>query len=269
LITNVVGVPVKFGGGLNTLSGPLNIADDQSPNCKNVHSNLAKTLQRRNGFASLGTVASGVTGNGLFDYWYTSSTHYLMGYFGKYLYKMDAPSNILDGTFDNISLGTEMSNSILEFEQFNQGGVSYLIMASHARDKLQKFRGGDAATTDLSADTDLVKPKYIKQWLGYLFCANIENYESRVYYNITSGTIVGSTDWSSTDYQDIRTNDGDYIGGQAILRGRLYTFKKYSIHRWTYLGSTPLFSVKTAVSGTGCISSKTIVNISHPKYGDF
>lgn len=266
MLANVANFKVEFGGGLNTLNGPLSIADNESPNMKNVHSNLAGTLQRRNGCTALSTAASGSNGNGLFDYWYDADTHYLIAYVSNYLYKMDVDSNAFDGTLDALTFETPMANSVMEFEQFNDAGNNYLIMATHNRDKLQKYDG--TTVSDLSDDTDMPAPRYIKQWKGYLFCANVASYESRVYYNDVSGSIVDSSDWSSTDYEDINTNDGDYITGLAVLKGRLYTFKRKSIHRWTYFGGSPLFGIKEAVSGIGTISSKSIVNISHPKYGE-
>lgn len=266
MISKASTISLKFNGGLNTLHGPLNIEDTQSPNCKNVHTNLIGTLQRRKGFSVLGTATSGSSGYGIFDYWSDETTHYLMCYIDTYLYKIDVSSNDFDGTLDPITLGTAMTADNMEFEQFNDGGTNYLVMSTHSRNTLQKYDG--TTCTDLSSDTDMPASKYIKQWKGYLFCANIAGYESRVYYNDVSGSIIDDGDWDATDYQDIRTNDGDFITGLAVLKGRLYTFKRYSIHRWTYLGGTPLFSLKAAISGVGTKASNTIKNINHPKYGE-
>ncbi len=269
MITKDSNFPIPFGGGLNTTSGPLNIADNESPNCKNVCSGVSGTIQRRNGYSTLGGASMGeanTDGNGVYDYWTDENTHYLMAYIGTSLYKTDSVGGSFDGVMDAVTFGTAMSNNYMEFEQFNVSGTNYLIMATHGRDKLQKYDG--TTCTDLSTDADMPKPKYIKQWMGFLFCANLSGYESRVYYNTSSGNISGSTDWSSTKFEEIRTDDGDFITGQAVLKGRLYTFKRYSIHRWTYYGGTPLFGIKTAVSGIGAVSSKSIININHPKYGD-
>lgn len=267
MISNATSFQIPFGGGLNTLSGPLSIANNESPNCKNVHGTLASTLQRRNGNTLIDTALSGTSSNGLFDYWQDSATHFLMDYVDDNLYKMDSVSGSFDGTLDSLTFGTAMSNNVMEFDQFNESGVNYLIMSTHSRDTIQKWTGsGD--TTDLSSDADLPAGKYIKSWRGYLFIANVSSYESRAYYNNVSGSVVGATAWDPLDYQDIRTNDGDFITGLAVLKGRLYTFKRYSIHRWTYFGGTPLFGLKTSVTGIGTQSSKTIVNITHPKYGE-
>lgn len=268
MILNAVNIPLQFNGGLNTQTGPLGIADNESPNCKNVHTNLIGTLQRRMGHTEFEDSGTAQDGWGVFDYWQNATTHYLMVRIGNKLFKMDVnTNNEFDGTLDEISLGEGMANSITEFEQVDEGGTNYLVMSTHNRDPLQKWNGS-GATTILSTDTDAPKPRHIKEWKGYLFCANIVNYESRVYYNNVSGTITSSTAWSATDYQDIRTTDGDYITGLAKLKGRLYTFKRYSIHRWTYFGGTPLFGIKEAITGIGAIASETIKNINHPKYGE-
>lgn len=266
MIDKATNIPIQFGGGLNTLSGPLSIEDNQSSNCKNVHSNITKTLQRLKGYSLLGVTSGNTNGYGLFEYRKDSNTYYLMAYIDTQLYKMDAPSGVLDGNLDSISFGTAMTGDDMEFEQVDEGGVNYLIMGTHSRDKLQKYDG--TTCSDLSADTDTPRPKYIKSWMGYLFCANVAGYESRIYYNDIADAITGDTDWSALDYQNIRTNDGDYITAQAVLKGRLYTFKRYSIHRWTYYGGTPLFGIKSSVTGIGTISSKSVVNITHPKYGE-
>lgn len=267
MIIKANNIPLEFHGGLNTLSGPMSIADNETPNCLNVHTNLMGTLERRKGYSELDDVTAGSNGNGIFDYRKDADTHYMVSYIGQYLYKMDVTANALDGTLDTVAFGTQMDNNTMEFEQFSDAGVEYLVMATHSRNTLQKWTG-IGATTDLSPDTDMPKCKYIRQWKGYLFCANIENYESRVAYNTTSGAIKDNGDWDATDYQDIRTNDGDYITGLSLLKGRLYTFKRYSIHRWTYLGGVPLFSIKEAVSNVGAVSSKSIRNVTHPKLGE-
>lgn len=268
MITNAQSISIKYNGGLNTQSGPLSIADNESPNCKNVHTNLVGALLRRNGHTEFSDSTVVRDGWGIFDYWKDANTHYLMVHISNKLYSMDiGTNNEFDGTLDELTLGYSMGAAPIEFEQFDEGGTNYLVMSTHNRDTLQKWNGS-GATTIVSDDTNLPKPKYIKVWKGYLFCANIANYESRVYYNSTSGNITSATGWSATDYQDIRTTDGDFITGLALLKGRLYTFKRYSIHRWTYTGATPLFSIKEAVTGIGTISSKSIKNINHPKYGE-
>jgi hypothetical protein len=267
ITTGAVPLSIKFNGGLDTTTSPINIGNESSPNCKNVHTTLSGTLVRRNGYDDIVTATNGRVCNGVFDYWKDSITHYLITYYDKYLYKMDiGADNRLDNVLDSIVFSAQMANSTMEFEQFNDAGTNYLIMASYNRDTLQKYEGTNCS--NLSSDTDMPKPKYIKQWKGYLFCANIENYESRVYYNDVSGAIIDDGDWSATKYEDIRTNDGDYITGLAVLKGRLYTFKRNSIHRWTYLGGSPLWSIKDAVNGVGAISSKSIINMTHPKYGE-
>ena len=98
-------INIPFHGGLNTQSSHINIADNESPNCENVHTNIMGNLQRRNGYVSLGSIVSGTRdGHGIFDYWIDDTTHYLIVYIGNALYKMDVGDDgELDGTLDSIS----------------------------------------------------------------------------------------------------------------------------------------------------------------------
>jgi len=258
-------ITVEFGGGLDTTPGILNTPSNSSPNCKNVYSGLSNILQRINDYRVLATSASGTTGNGIFKFNQSSTVQKLIVYLDDELYKIDSVDNSYDGTLDSIAFATNMSNAAMEFAQINEGGTEYLVMATHARDTLQKYDG--TTVTDLSADADTPKPKFITPWRGYLFCANMEGNESRTSYNDIATVMTTATAWTALDYQDIFTSDGDIVTGQAILKGRLYTFKNNSIHRWTYFGGTPLFGVKDAAS-IGAVSSKSIVRISHPKLGE-
>jgi hypothetical protein len=77
-------------------------------------------------------------------------------------------------------------------------------------------------------------------------------------------------DWSGVDSgsNDIVTSGDTGLTGSAILADRMYVFKKYSIHRFSYTGSTPLVDIKQVVSGIGTASPRSIKNVVIPGVGD-
>ena len=78
------------------------------------------------------------------------------------------------------------------------------------------------------------------------------------------------TSWSGGDSgtNDIRT-DGDIgLTGSAILGDKMFVFKKYSIHQFTYTGSTPLVDIKIVASRMGTSSPRSIKNVEIPGVGE-
>lgn len=73
---------------------------------------------------------------------------------------------------------------------------------------------------------------------------------------------------TGTGYDDIITPGDIGITGFGQLSGRLYVFKKYSVHRFTYLGGSPLIDVKQVKSSLGTKSPRTIVNVEVPGEGE-
>ena len=98
--------------------------------------------------------------------------------------------------------------------------------------------------------------KYTVIWKKYVFMAGIRGSLNTVRYSDLSDY----TTWSATNTLNFDTSDGDVITGIRILKGKLYVFKRYSIHRVTYLGSNPTFQVDQ-VSGLGCPSHYTIKEV--------
>lgn len=77
-------------------------------------------------------------------------------------------------------------------------------------------------------------------------------------------------DWSGTDsgYNDITTPGDVGLTGSGILNDRMYVFKKWSVHRITYTGSTPLLDIKQAKKTVGTASPRSIKNIDIPGSGE-
>ena len=83
--------------------------------------------------------------------------------------------------------------------------------------------------------------KFVIIWKNYVFTAGIRGSPNAVRYC----TLSDYTSWPAANSlsNQFNTNDGDVITGIRILKGKLYVFKRYSIHRVTHTGSNPLFQV--------------------------
>lgn len=83
--------------------------------------------------------------------------------------------------------------------------------------------------------------KFIIVWKNYCFSFGIRGSPNNGRYSDLSDY----TTWpaGNTFSNAFNTNDGDVITGVRTLKGKLYVFKRYSIHRVSYLGSNPTFQV--------------------------
>lgn len=86
--------------------------------------------------------------------------------------------------------------------------------------------------------------KFLTIFKNYAFIAGVANYPDQLRYS----ALNDYTTWDSANSITINTNDGDVITGVRELRGRLYIFKRYSIHRLSYLGSNPTFQADQVAS---------------------
>lgn len=98
--------------------------------------------------------------------------------------------------------------------------------------------------------------KFLVIWRNYVFIAGIRGSPNTVRYC----TLSDYTTWPSGNTLNFDTNDGDIITGIRILKGRLYVFKRYSIHRISYIGTSPTFQVDP-ILGMGCPSHYTIKEV--------
>ena len=98
--------------------------------------------------------------------------------------------------------------------------------------------------------------KFTTIWKKYVFMAGIRASQNTVRYSDLSDY----TTWTAANTLNFDTSDGDVITGMRILKGKMYVFKRYSIHRVTYLGSNPTFQVDQ-VSGIGCPCHYTIKEV--------
>lgn len=100
--------------------------------------------------------------------------------------------------------------------------------------------------------------KFVVIWKNYAFIAGIRGTPNGIRYSELSDY----TTWPAANSlpTQFNTNDGDVITGIRILKGKLYVFKRYSIHRITFLGSNPTFQVDQ-ILGIGTPSHYSIKEV--------
>lgn len=263
-----VGTPKRIDfKGLNTSSGPLNLADGESPDCMNVHSNIFGTLVKRSGFSDLSaaghthiTTSPGKI-NALFDHAVSTSSRKLMAVIDSYLYKMDESSGTFDGSFDEITLADTISDDYADMENFN----NTLILNSWSRDRAQWWDGTSAHTGLIAS---MPYGKYISKAYTRLFTGNIldgsTEYPLRFYFS-TGGSY---TAWPTTNYETCDAPAGDEIMGWGALRGRLFAFTKYTVNLISDVGGAYPITVKRYLDGIGCGARRSIKTVVSPKIGE-
>ena len=98
--------------------------------------------------------------------------------------------------------------------------------------------------------------KFMTIWRKYVFMAGIRASPNTTRYSDLSDYAT----WTAANTLNFDTNDGDVITGMRTLKGKLYIFKRYSVHRVTYLGSNPTFQVDP-VLGIGTPSHYSIKEV--------
>jgi len=100
--------------------------------------------------------------------------------------------------------------------------------------------------------------KFLVIWKNYTFIFGIRGSTNNGQWSALSDY----TSWpaANTFSNAFNTNDGDSITGVRLLKGKLYVFKRYSIHRISYLGSNPTFQVDP-ILGIGTPSHYSIKEV--------
>jgi hypothetical protein len=106
----------NFGAGLNSTGGPLSLQDSESSDLQNIDFDKFGSIVKRNGYTQLNSSATTGAANsdGLHWFEYNASgtaTRVLTCVSNGLLFKMDA----LDGTWDDITLATDMSTRRIDF----------------------------------------------------------------------------------------------------------------------------------------------------------
>ena len=259
-------VPVTdkaLNGGLNSTSGPLNVANNESSELQNVDFNKFGSVVKRNGYSELAT--SGLAGTPVSDglHWFEyqksgTLTRELVAVNGGKLVKMDA----LDGTFDDIT-GTVAiaATKFCDFDNFLNE-----VYITNNNDVPCKYNG--TASSDISDDLatiGLTKAKFVKQFNNYLFLANVTVggtvHQSRFYWSGLKDT----DSWTATHFIDVAKDDGQDITGIKVLGDRLVIFKRRSIYTVRFTGDPDIPFIlpdggKTN-SAVGCVAPFSIQEV--------
>lgn len=253
-----------FSGGLVTKSPPKNIDTKFTIDSQNVY-NEGAMLRKRLGITVLNPTTATGEGNGIYNWFRTSTDQWLLVTFGSVLSKIDVTGATWDGTLDTLTAhsasGTAFSVSTVYFANYN--GV--LLLSTDSRDVIQKMTVTDTSYFNLIVGGTGTAPraKYVLNWKNHAWFLNCMSSEDRIVhssvnsYNNFTGDTYGSNDI-------ITENDIGLTGG-FILNGRLYATKAFSVHRFTYTGSpSPLVEIRAIKSTTGTRSPRSIKNVNTP-----
>ena len=111
-------------------------------------------------------------------------------------------------------------------------------------------------TGDASVVSAAPLGKYFTIWKNYAFVFGIRGNQNQGRYS----TLNDYTAWPAANTLNFNTNDGDVVTGVRILKGKLYIFKRYSVHRVTFLGSNPTFQIDQ-ILGRGTPSHYSIKEV--------
>jgi len=266
MINKPVLVLDDFSGGY--LSSYPTFKDPKyTPDALNVYCTVFKTLMKRQGYAKLNSASQSATANGITNYVKSESAQYLVALWGTALKSMDVVTSAWDGTWDTINAsanGTALSANFMHTTIMNGD----LVITTEGRDVPQKYDPSDnsAEYTNLhyGGTGTAVSAKYCLNWHSHLWLANTASDPDRLYRS----ALGDHTTYSATDYETLITPRDVGLTGLAILNGRMYVFKKFSIHRITYIGGTPLLDIKQVRSWVGTSSPRSIQNVDIPGTGE-
>ena len=152
--------------------------------------------------------------------------------------------------YNNAGTWTEIGTNVLTtnlqnyFEHFTN-----LAIITNGTDAPQKITN---TTTIGAVGGSPPTARYVKAFQTRLYMARTTANPSRVFYSALGNAESWTT---STDYFDVKTDDGEDITGLATLSNRLLVFKESSIHRYD---TSTLVQANTPY---GAISGRTIANI--------
>lgn len=241
------------GGGLNTLSDPFALTENESPNSIDVLFSDDGSRRKRYGVELLNKTPTGAsnTCQGLFDYGVSPGVRKLVGEWGTTLYKMDD----LDGTWD--SLETSRTDCPHYFERSG----TKLIICNEQRDTVKYWDGTAASLTTLNTSAPLARIP--KPFQGYLFLANTSSSPRRIYYEDESTITTGDY----AEYLTLPSSNDDEVLILIEYNGRLYVSLRSEWYRISYIGGTAVFDYKRVSSIVGAVP-KTIQLVSLPNMGE-
>jgi hypothetical protein len=236
----------NFSLGLITKIKELNGMDMKAtPDCMDVYADIDGSLNKRLGATRLNATFTGAGSyecNGLFDFEGTA-----IASFGTSYYKMDE----LDGTWD--SLQTGMKDELIQCDDY----LGNLVIANWGWDFAKTMQVGGTSLTILNSTSVAGRGKHPKVYKDHLLMSGVPGYEYTEYYS----EVNDMDDFANGGTWPIVTHDGDRLTGHGELQGRLYSFKRWSIHQMTYRGGSPYW-VRTQITwGIGTRSPMSIKNV--------
>jgi len=240
-------ITIRNFSGLNNGSDSTQIGDSEAQDLLNVI--FTKELSKRYGYTAVNSTAiTGSTGiYGLGAYYQSDGTRELLyashTVIGKITVGTGATENIITGL---------TSNQRTIFETFQD-----LIIAVNGSDSPQKYDG----TTGADLDGSPPVASYVALHKDYLFLAGNSTYPSRLWYS----NLDDVETWTSTDFIDVNTDDGDKITGLFVTLDSLIIFKEYNVY--ILYGDTPsytegltLWRIKKASTDTGSVNQGSITS---------
>ena len=254
-----VSIPdINFNGGLNSTSGPLSVANNESSDLRNIDFNKFGSILKRNGYTALNTTAIATSPNsdGLWWYEFVSSGAYssfIINVADGKLWKQDS----LDGTWDDITGSlTITADNFCDFENFLNE-----VYITNNTDVPFKWTGtGNGAA--MTVPSGLTKAKNVVQYNNYLFLGNAvvsgTTFKSRFYWS----NIKDTGTWLSTSFIEVSKDDGQQIIRMVVLGDNLVIFKERAIYNVAFTGDNDIpFLLKKSNSPVGCVAPFSIQEV--------
>jgi len=281
-------VPISskgFNGGLNDTASPLTVAANESSKLQNIDFDKFGSVVKRNGYLNINTTQlnDGAMITGLHWYMKRDGTDQLIVTCGDKVY-----TSLLNDSFYDIS-GT----SLYDDEDrllYDDSGVSFLNATAFSNygsplitpdalfqfitflDKVFMTNGvdnplywdGTGVIQEMTLPTNIKHPKFIRQFMGYVFLADSEVNGVRQGSRLNWSTINSADVWLDSDFAYISWNDGEDITGIEVLGDRIVIFKDRSIWIGQFTGDVDIpFQFQRTQSHVGCVSGYSIQNVAN------
>ena len=260
-VTKDVPIPFKgFGGGLNTESGPLGVASNESTKLMNVDFDKFGSVAQRGGYISLNLAA--MTGSLSSDwlYWFeyevaNSKIRSAIQVISGNVMSMDD----LKGSWDYLTGSiAQTSVNLTDFMTFQNN-----LVGTNNFDPPWYWDPTSANCATLSSGIEAAKT--VVEYNNYSILGNVKTggirYPDRIYWS----TIRTIDEWSSADFTPVGEGDGQQITRLWVLGDRLVIFKERSIYIAMFTGERDAPFVfpqggKTN-SNVGCVAPFSIQEI--------
>lgn len=269
----------QLNGGLNNGYDPTAIATNEASDLQNVVFTTGGAIRKRQGFghinASAAPSASAITTGGAF-YKLSDGTRYLVRLVADtadYIQKMDYGAGTAgpDGTWDDITGATAISVSQDHQGDFAQAFDTLIIEDGVGTTPPYKWTGtGNAAALGGSPDNATM----VEYHRNHLWSAGEAANPSRVNFsNICTTSSSCLETYTTTDFFELDTNDGQTVTGIKSGLDCLYVWKTASIFRICGT-SRDSFTQEQMVRDIGTQSNASIVVINNQfifktQYGDY